>query len=137
MTSRLTGEQLRALREQHGLTQRQLGQLARSTILTRPTGKQDVSTIQKWENGTNPIPLSTLELIVAKLFLLQKGLVTFEQLVAMSLTDILSELSLSRSSGEPKHKPTCARYNGEYGWKNGVACTCGATRQKVTQRGMR
>lgn len=30
------------------------------------------------------------------------------------------------ASGEPTHKPTCARYNGRHGWKNGIACTCGA-----------
>lgn len=95
-TSRLTGPQLRALREKHDLSQLQLGQLARATISTRPspTGGIDrqCGAVQKWEDGTNDLPAAVAELIETKLFLLEVGWATFDHLVETSLKDIMRDM---------------------------------------------
>jgi transcriptional regulator with XRE-family HTH domain len=90
-TKRLTGEDLRALREKFDLTQRQLGQLARTKIDIRASGDQ-ASAVQKWESDTTPIPLAAQELIQAKLFLLETSVATIDDLIDLSLADILRDM---------------------------------------------
>lgn len=89
----LTGSQVRALREKHGLSQIQFARIARQTVSVRRAGKSDqASSVQHWENDTSVISPAISELIQTKLFLLEAQLVTFDQLVDTSLVDILRDM---------------------------------------------
>lgn len=95
-TLHMTGRQLSAWREKLELTQTQLAQLARK-ILTkrrRAGGGFDykAGSIQKWEDGTRNIPPDLAELLLVKFYLLETGQATFEDLVNMSLADVLKDM---------------------------------------------
>jgi transcriptional regulator with XRE-family HTH domain len=93
---RMTGAQLRAWREKLDLSQVQLGQLARTTITKkpRPSGGFDLqaNTVQRWEDGSRAISAAVAELISVKLYLLETDQAIFEDLIDMSLADVLKDM---------------------------------------------
>lgn len=94
---RLTGKDLPALRSKLALSQLQLGELARATIATRPSPSGGIdrqcSTVQRWEDGSRVLSAPVAELIEAKLSLLEARLATFDELVDMSLAQVIARLT--------------------------------------------
>jgi hypothetical protein len=99
-TLRLNGLEIRALREQFGLTQSQFAGLARSKVTARRPGLSDQANgVGKWESGEKRMTESTAELVQCKLLLLQLKLTTLQELLESPLHDILCRLRLSRRRG--------------------------------------
>ncbi len=98
----MTGPELRASRERLDLTQIQLGMLARKTTLF--TQRQAVS-VGKWENGTRTIPPASAELLAVKFYLLETQRATFEELVNMTLLDLLKRSLETRKGKKSRVTP--------------------------------
>ena len=88
----MTGAELRALREEHGLTQVQIAQLGRMKVFARGKGITQSSQVGSWENGIAIIPEAAAELIRAKLYLLGAGVATLDQLIEYPLDAILRDI---------------------------------------------
>lgn len=88
----MSGKQLVALREKHHLTQVQIAQLLRKAISKRRTGSGQSDQVGKWESGIKPIPAASAELIRAKLYLIEAGHVTYDQLIEYSLDELLCDI---------------------------------------------
>jgi transcriptional regulator with XRE-family HTH domain len=86
----MTGKQLLALREKHGLTQVQIALLLRMRVSVRPNQRGQSDRVGKWENGNAPIPVAVAETLRAKLYLLEVGL-PFDTLLESSLEEILRD----------------------------------------------
>lgn len=91
--SRMTGKQLRALREKHGLTQQQVAQLCHMKVSgKRGKGGEQSNQVGNWENDRKPIPDAMAELIRVKLYLLEKQLVSFDELIQYSLQELIADI---------------------------------------------
>lgn len=87
----MTGQQLQALRAKHDLSQPQLAQLARMSLTKRKGGTKSAQVVN-WETGHSPIPVAMAELIRTKLYLLEMGLATFEDLIKYSLDELIRDI---------------------------------------------
>lgn len=89
-------EELKVLRAKHGLTQAQVGLLARTSVFKGEKKSFQSRRVQAWEAGENRMPLASWELLVAKLYLMERG-VTFEDLVNRPIIDFIKKAD----SGKP------------------------------------
>lgn len=82
-------EELRALRTKHGLTQAQVGLLARTSVFKGEKKSFQSRRVQAWEAGENRMPLASWELLQVKLSMLQQGGWSFEELVNEPLINLI------------------------------------------------
>lgn len=85
----VTPGSLQALRLKHGLSQVELAALAGSSVFKHKRGPLQARRVQAWEAGDSRIPLPTWELLQLRLFMLGRGLSTFEELTTRPLVDIV------------------------------------------------
>lgn len=89
---RMTGAELKELRLKHGLSQPDIAALARKSLTQRTRGRQQSSSVGRWENDEIPIPLDTAELLRTKLSLLEKKRTTFKALVETPLDQLVTQI---------------------------------------------
>ena len=94
---RLTANEIRAWRIKCDLTQVQFARLVWSAIIPASGTRGNISTrIQKWESGQVRIPAAEAELLLTKLLLLSRGIVTYEELLATPLPELLCQYKVIR-----------------------------------------
>lgn len=80
---------LLAIRRKHSLSQAQLAMLAGSSVFKTRRGVLQARRVQAWESGEHRMPFHNWELLKVRLFLLERGMATFEELATLSLVDLV------------------------------------------------
>lgn len=90
---------LLAIRRKHDLTQAQLAMLAGSSVFMTKRGKLQARRVQAWESGEHRMPFHNWELLKVRLFMAERKLATFEELVTLPLADLVQR-SIEEKNGE-------------------------------------
>lgn len=88
----MTGKELQALREKHGLTQVHIAQLLHMKITAKGRKSAASNQLGKWERGAVGIPPAMAELLRAKLYLLETQQATLDDLIKYPLCELIADL---------------------------------------------